>query len=405
MEEATVDLILSMLPTAACHKNLKYMAPDPRATPPEGGPARYTVLAECDALLLVDDIAIVVEAKSNTLRPAARSGDQRALTQDLKKIVSRAADQATRLRDLIRRDRGLSQKDRTWLDLKNVREVHSVAVSLEDLSGIATVTAELIDAGLIAKQSIPWTVSLYDLRIISELIERAGDFVLYLRRRTLPEVTRLYHSIDELDLFLEYFATGLYVEPDPEEVKRQLPQFGEPSTAAKRKYARQEPGMLLSRIDKLDAWYFYERGSRSEPAPRPTKNVTPGIAQMVDALSDMQESGWLAVGTTLLESSFASQERIVRWIEQLRSKARQDGRSHDACIPGGTQFAHSFTLVFAVGNDLEREPARTRPDTTVRGCQETSDANCDRSSSPIRNRAVEETALIDVRQPSPRQRC
>ncbi|WP_423916842.1 hypothetical protein [Candidatus Poriferisodalis sp.] len=353
LEDATIQLMLSMLPAAAHHHNLKYMAPDSSAAPSEDAPASYTVLVECDALLLIDDIAIVVEAKSNTLRPKARSGNQQVLNQGLKSIVRRAADQATRLRDLIHEDRGLRLKDRTWLDLTNIREVHAIAVSLEDLSGIATVTAELIDAGLIDKRSIPWTVWLYDLRIISELIERPADLILYLRRRTLPEVTRFYQANDELDLFLEYFVTGLYVDPDPEEIKRQLPQFGEPTTAAKRKYRRQQPRVLLSRTDQLDAWYFYEQRHRSELADRPSKSVTPGIAQIVDALAEMQEPGWLAVGTTLLESSGATQESYLRTIEQLRSRAHEDGRAHDACIPGGTQFANSFILVFVVGHDLD----------------------------------------------------
>jgi hypothetical protein len=203
-----------MLPGAAVHASLEYFVPDPSKS--ETAPTNYTKLVEGDGLLVLDDIAIILEAKGGALGPESRAGDRARLRSDLRKLITDASHQANRLRDRIKTDRGLRLRDGTWLDLSNVRETHAVAVTLEDLSAIATVTTSLINAGLLAVQDVPWTVSIHDLGIIRELIDRPAEFVLYLRRRTEPAVTLRYHAVDELDLFLEFFASGLYVEPDPE---------------------------------------------------------------------------------------------------------------------------------------------------------------------------------------------
>ena len=83
------------------------------------------------------------------------------------------------------------------------------------MPGIATATAKLAGAGLLSPDNIPWTVSLNDLDLITQLVDRPAEFLLYLRRRTEPRATEMFMAVDELDLFLLFFRMGLYVEPDP----------------------------------------------------------------------------------------------------------------------------------------------------------------------------------------------
>ena len=133
-----------------------------------------------------------------------------------------------------------------------------MAVSLDDLSGVSTATAELVRAGLLDVSHIPWTVSVHDLDLITQLIDRPAEFLLYLRRRRDPEATVFYTAPDELDLFLYFFEAGLYVEPDPDKIRVALPWMPPATTAERRRRRQQHPAYITSRTDALDLWHYAE---------------------------------------------------------------------------------------------------------------------------------------------------
>jgi len=346
LEEAALGLLTPNFPTATIHHGFEYFVPNPDSNVPEVIPAHFTKLVEGDGLLVVDDVALVVEAKAGALSDLSRAGDARRLARDLRKIVTDAAAQADRLRDRIRADGGLRLRNNSWLDMSYIREIHTIAVSLEDLSGIATLTSDLVRGGVLVGAELPWTVSLHDLRIISELIERPAELLLYLRRRTEPDVTRCFHAIDELDFFLEFYANGLYVEPDPDRVFAELPQLGEPNVATKRRFKRQPLTMLTSRTDRLDAWYFYKLGIRQAPAPKPRFNANPELCVLVDALANRRHPGWLRTGTSLLDLSGPVQRNSARYAGQVANLTNQDGQRHSVTAAGGTRADNSFVLAW-----------------------------------------------------------
>lgn len=346
LETESLRLLQGVLPGADVRSSFEYYVPDPSVSVPQQEPSTYTKLVEGDGLVLIDDVAIVVEAKAGALTPRARTGDANHLGSDLRKIVTDAARQADRMRERIVEDHGLRLKDQSWLDLDHVREVHTIAVSLEDLTGIATITTHLVGAGLLPFRQLPWTVSLHDLRIICELTARPAELLLYLRRRTEPSVTSRFHAVDELDFFLEYYASGLYVEPDPEDVAAELPQLGDPSVAAKRRFKAQQLTFLASRTDALDAYYFHMLGLRSQPAPRPSNNADPDLLQLVDALAVGTSPGWLSMGATLLDAAGPVQRSWGRHGRDLVEMTRNDGRRHSMSAAGGRRAEDSFLLIW-----------------------------------------------------------
>lgn len=345
VEDTAAALLAAHLPGADIRTNFEHMVSNPRAARPETRPTEFTTVVECDGLLVLDDIAIILEVKAGAITPAARAGTTTRLRGDLVKIITGAAEQAARVRDRITADRGLLLRDRTWWDLDHVREVHIVAVSLEDLSGVATATALLADAGLLPGGDLPWTVSLHDLRVISELIARPAELIVYLRRRTNLETTRKYAAVDELDLFLEFYRVGLYVEPDPEQVARELPQLGTPRVGARRRRADEHPVHLLSLTDPLDAWYAYQL-QIGPPVPRPEFNANPDLVVLVDQLSKAGRPGWLAIGALLLEGSEKTAAQYVAATDQVSRQVRRDGHHHTVCYIGGASRLGSHALIW-----------------------------------------------------------
>ena len=252
VERAALDLLEGALPGAKVHRSFDYFIPDPTAGVPQTRPADYTKRVEADGLILLDDVAFIVEVKAVALTAEARGGLVRRLRGKLRDIITKATDQAWRLRERIIEDRQLRLGAGRMIDLSGVREIHTIAVGLEDLSGVSTATAMLVNSGVLTAGHIPWTVSLHDLRIICELVDRPSELLLYLRRRTHPETTLKFLAADELDFYMHFLYHGLYVEPDPWRVAENLPWTGQPTQAALQRRANQRRELITSLTGPLD---------------------------------------------------------------------------------------------------------------------------------------------------------
>lgn len=349
LEIETSKCFGKLMPKVQPRCGFKYLVPDSEDEESESGTNGYTKLVECDLLYMLDDVAVIIEAKAVALAPDSRAGNTRRLRSDITRIVTKAAEQGDRLKERIEKDGGFRLKDRGWVDASHIREIHTVAVSLEDLSVVSTATADLVNAGLLSQSSIPWTVSLNDLRLIAELVEDSAvaEFLLYLRRRRHPEVTVMYSAADELDFFLYFYENGLYVEPDPKIMKDELTYMTEACTSDRRRRKAQVPQFLTSRTDPLDAWFAYEHGSSDDPAPKPALAGSP-IVPLVEELQRRGDYGWYSIGATLLSGSTRTQENFMATPTQLIQHANADGKGHHVARPYGSNRSDAWLLVWAV---------------------------------------------------------
>jgi len=403
LESGTQALFARIFRGAHTWNGFNYYVPDGEAEA-GGDPAGYTKRVEGDHLIVQDDVAIIVEDKA-----VAWSGQSPRLRRDLIGIIRRAADQAARLQERIQHDGGVRIHGEGWTDLSRVREVHTVAVSLDDLSGVSTATAELVKAGLLDAGHIPWTVSVHDLDLITRLVDRPAEFLLYLRRRRDPEATVFYTAPDELDLFLYFFEAGLYVEPDPDEVRVALPWMPPATTAQRRRRRRQHPTYITSRTDALDLWHYAEiartraevndddpdatvtaasdpglkdssvdaddpsreSGSansgpqaRTEPAdgsvevgidpvpPKPSMVPSP-LEWLVDAVRYRGDYAWLSIGATLLSGSTAFQEKLAHLPGNLLDNPFGSGDERSVTIPFASSIEDGLVLAW-----ITRPPGR-----------------------------------------------
>ena len=320
-----------VLPAGAEFRNaFHYFVPATDAEDAAADPAKYTKKVEGDHLVVVDDVAIIVEDKAGAVSSIAKGGKTNRLRTDLTSIITKAADQARRLGDLIERDGGIRTED-GWVDLTQIREVHTIAVSLDDLMSVATATVELVRAGLIGPANIPWTVSLHDLELITELVDRPAEFLLYLRRRRDPVTTHVYMAPDELDLFLLFFEGNLWAEPDPDAVYKTFPFTGPPTSAARRRFRDQGRAYITSRTDQLDAWHYFKSRLGGPTVPKPRMFHSPA-GQLIDEVMARGVFGALSLGATLLSGSTAFQEQIATQANVLLDNPHP-GRSRQVAVP------------------------------------------------------------------------
>lgn len=348
LEGRIADLFRKLIPGVTEHHGVEYFVPV-NESEAAGDPTGYTKIVEGDHLFVLHDVAFIVEDKAVPLSDRSRTGELNPLRRNLAAAVTKGAEQAGRMKQRIVRDHGLRLRDGTWLDLSDVREVHSVVTSLDDMPGIATATAKLVGAGLLSPDNVPWTVSLNDLDLIKQLVDRPAEFLLYVRRRTDPRATEMFMAVDELDLFLLFFRRGLYVEPDPAEAAREMPWLGAPRAADRRRYREQVPALVTSQTDDLDAWHFSLHPPSgmevAEIAPKPRMVPSP-LAPLIDWLHENGIFGWLSIGATLLEGSSDAQRHLAAYPVDLTSNPATNGRPRSVAIPWGLNKQDGWLLVW-----------------------------------------------------------
>ncbi|MEW1986531.1 hypothetical protein ACIQH9_21535 [Pseudarthrobacter oxydans] len=333
-EQASVAYLTKLLGADATHVNLKYFRPNPGVDSVQLSSNAVEIMSiaeqtESDALFLIEDVAICLEVKARSVSYQARGGHVQRLTGDLRSTVGEATDQALRLEGLIRTNGGLWLEDKTWLDLSRVREVRSIAVCLDDMGPLGTALDELVRGNVIKSDRFPWIVSLHDLAIITEVLDRPAEFLLYLRRRTESEVSRNFWAIDELDLFMLFLSGQLYVEPDPDRVSEEFLGVRRPSGGDRRRYRSSAvPTRVMTHTDPLDAWVYYQEGSVEEPAPKPVFASHPAVLSLVDFLQDGKKPGWFRFSADLLNLSGDAQENLARNIQTLITTTKNDGQPH-----------------------------------------------------------------------------
>ena len=224
---------------------------------------------ECDGLFVIEDVAICVEVKGRAIADPARRGDRARLASEIKKIFGEGARQAQRPEQLILRNHGVWLGDGSWLDLAVVREVPGDRLGLDDFGPLAVALGDLDTSACSGKEPAHGSPRCTTLRSSARLsIVRPSSCSGSGAGRT-PE-SPVLPGIDELDLFMLFMEGGLYVEPDPDEVRRDYPAAGPsrshaPQEAPARRPPddRRHPHRPAGRLDVLDRRHKPVRGRQT----------------------------------------------------------------------------------------------------------------------------------------------
>ena len=278
------------------HRSLEYRAAprpgetvDLSASSTTAGHAEY---AEADGLLVLDGVAVCIEVKAGDLRPRSRQGGSGELDGDLKKTVREAARQADRLRALIVAHHGLWRTNGTWLDLADVEEVYTIVVSLDDLGPSVLAIDQLVRSGILIQVELPWIVSLHDLIVTADVLDSPEQFLTYLRRRTNRDAALWVTASDELDVLMWFVQGGFYFQPDPDRLHTRNPRTRPPTVKERREYSEQGRTLVGTFTDPLDAWFYWQEGSSSAPAERPSRLMHPLLRAITGRRRDNDAPGW-----------------------------------------------------------------------------------------------------------------
>jgi hypothetical protein len=235
---------------------------------------------ELDGLVLVDDVAFLIEAKAGSMSPAARRGAP-SVVEDLRSLVADAHQQASRASRFVgSRDEAVftAGGERVVVHGPTISQLFLVSSTLETLSAFVTRVATIEQAGVLPPGARPWSVCEFDLAVICDLVGGVGELVHYLGRRLAIEDLDI-EANDELDWFGRYFSQGL--------------TFGRGAGAG---------GLLLTQTTKFDDYYMAPPERRAS-LPRPRLALTPEIRDRVVALEATGLPGFVAAVGAILDQA------------------------------------------------------------------------------------------------------
>ena len=251
---------------------------------------------ELDGLVLVDDVAFLIEAKAGSMSPAARRGAP-SVVEDLRALVADAHRQAARAASYIRScDEAVFavRDERVIVRSSAISRLFLVSSTLESLSAFVTRVATIEEAGVLPMGSRPWSVCESDLAVICDLVGGVGELVHYLGRRLAIEDLNI-DANDELDWFGRYLSQGLTFDRQEEE------------------------GLLLTQTTKLDDYYMPPPERRTLTA-RPCLQVDPDTRDRIAALEAAGTPGFVGAVCELLDAALPA--RRVR-SGQVRDRRRR----------------------------------------------------------------------------------
>lgn len=329
-------------------------------------------VAEADALVLLDGVALCVEVKAGDFRPRARQGGVNELHGDLSKTVQEAAEQASRLRSLIELHRGLWLENGTWLDLSDVYEIHSIVACLDDLGPLALATSELVQAGVLTQAQLPWVVSVHDLLVFQRVLDRPEQFLTYLRRRTNRDAATWITGSDELDILMWFVAGGFYFKADPDRLAARFPGSKAATAKQRREYAGQGRTLVGTFTDSLDAFMYFQDGLSSRPVSCPRREpMERRLRQVFDAMAANGAPGWWRAAADLDGHSAQAQRSIASSVAATLA-AGADGSFHTFAT-GGVDDTGRWIYIFAAGADSAANREHLRQYLTAKKHQEHAD--------------------------------
>lgn len=240
---------------------------------------------ENDLLIVVDRVALIVEAKSGHFRAAARRGGAESLKGDVAKLTL-----ATK------------QGPPNDIDVSGVSLYVPLSVVLDQLGPLATQWQTLRAAGYVAEDA-PFapTITLGELEVIFQTLARATEKLHYLARRVALE-QRVNYYADEMDLLGFYLQTGFNIGPD---------EFN--------------PGFVLNinglSNESIDP--YFGRRAIDTPLPRPRRRMTRWWGDLLDHVEAQRPPAWSLLGMELLNADEGEQEDLERELTRKRKELRR----------------------------------------------------------------------------------
>ena len=254
---------------------------------------------EIDLLVMYDNKIFVVESKSGNLPLSAKRDGREQLRTRLTDLIEKALSQATRSRNYIQ----THSKARFWNESKDkmLLEIDSsntnyqfffVNVTLESLGGFAAGLKDIESFGFFKDGEYPWSVYLYDLDVVTSLLQEPIYFIHYLEQRMEAQKQNIFSSPSELILLGYYLKFGNFYQ--------QLAEGSE--------YVH-KIGLFPDYVDPIDKHYLYQM-------KKPQLEIPKELEILLLNMQKYHQKGFTDVTSLLLDFPYPEQNRIAKLLKK-----------------------------------------------------------------------------------------
>jgi hypothetical protein len=301
LEKKTANLLKNVFPTDKVFLNPKY---------PNGEEI-------CDVLVLYDRNILIFQCKSKKLTMEAKIGkDIKKIKSDLTKSIRNSYNQGLRAKKyfnsrdypkIILGNRGIT------IDMKQVdsRNIFLISVTLGQFANITTRLMNIepqlnLFSGT---KEFPWAVCIFDLEIITEILDKPYYFIHYMLKRLAIEKTDFELITDEIDLLNFYLDKRLLFENDLFKKQDEIFQIVDLTN-----YSKEVDEYLISKY-QLGEKPIKPRVNISKRAERLTKEI--------DKLDFMYKN---QIIFSLLDLTKEEHKYLIYRIDEITVKARNDSK-------------------------------------------------------------------------------
>lgn len=249
---------------------------------------------ENDLLVLLDHVAIIVEAKAGGVDPALRRGGTKSLRTTIDDLLVYPSIQGTRFQRILEENPGIhsftSKAGGTnRFDNSNVKQYIRLSINLHSMGSVYGGWQRLGKAGFVPENVEPTpTMSLADLQSVLEILEGPCQTLHYLSRRADLERNWHYEG-DELDLLALYLSSGFNI--------------------GEREF---ESGVL--RLQGLGRSFdkYFMRHESGQNVKKPKLKIGKWWKELLTFTERRRPPGWTRLGIALLMIPFPDQVRFER---------------------------------------------------------------------------------------------
>jgi hypothetical protein len=289
----------------------------------------------CDVLVLHDRNVFIVQCKAKRLRYDSKIGkDSQLIRDDLNKAVKESFDQGIRARDYFSKNQPAKievNHGNIEVDSKQISDIFVLSVTLGSYPHLITRLANINPAiGLFSDNQYPWAISLFDLGVVTELIESPAMFIHYAKRRLAVERTKFDILADEVDLLGFYFSQGLYFESEEFKKLNALSLSG-----------------CSTDIDR----YIFEKHELGKNPQKPEQKMPPKFKEYIKTIEELKSSYKTDCAVRLLNFDYKGRELFVDTAEKIKHRTSEDGKLNSfSTVMKNSSLGFSFISMNANGN-------------------------------------------------------
>jgi hypothetical protein len=289
----------------------------------------------CDVLVLHDRNIFIIQCKTKRLRYDSKIGKElKLIRDDLDKAVKESFTQAIRARDFLMQNQPAKIKVKGGnleVDSKQISDIFLLSVTLGSYQHLITRLANINSVlNLFSNNQYPWAISLFDLGVVTELIESPAILIHYARRRLAIERTKFDILADEIDLIGFYFSQGLYFNTEEFKKLNALSLSG-----------------FSTEIDR----YFFDKHELGKDIQKPGQEMPLKFKEYIKAIEELKSPYRTDCAVRLFDFDHDGRELFGDTAEKIKQQTRNDNALHSfSTTMKEVSLGFSFVTMNAEGN-------------------------------------------------------